>query len=68
MGAQYIITTMKDLIRWVEAQPVKDCIGVTTAKFLLEHVLTRLGCPKILMSDRSMHFLNETINALTDEF
>jgi len=45
---------------------VKDCIGATAAKSLFEHVLTRFGYPKILMIDRGMHFLNETINTLTE--
>ena len=40
MGARYIITAKEYLTHWVEAQPVKDCIGVTTEKFLFDHVLT----------------------------
>ena len=41
---------------------------MTTTNFLFEIVLTRFGCPKILMSDRGMHFLNETNSVLTEEF
>lgn len=67
-GARYIITVMDYLTRWAEEQPVKDYTGATTTKFLFEHVLTRFGCPKVLMSDRGTHFLNETISALTEEF
>jgi len=37
-------------------------------KILFEYLLTRFGCPKILMRDHSMHFLNETISALIEEF
>lgn len=47
---------------------MKDFTGATTTKFLFEHVLTRFGCLKVLMSDRGMHFLSETISALTYEF
>jgi len=67
-GARYIITAIEYLTRWVEAQPVKDFTGETTTKFLFEYALTRFGCPKVLVSDRSMHFLNETISTLTEEF
>ena len=70
-GARYIITATKYLTHWVEAQPVKDCMGVTAViaeKFLFEHVLTRFGYLKILMSDHGMHFLNEMISALMEEF
>lgn len=51
-----------------EAQPIKDCIEARTTKFLFEYVLTRFGCPKVLMSERGTHFLNETITTLTEEF
>ena len=47
---------------------MKDCTGTTAAKLLFEHVLTRFGCPKILMSDHGTHFLNETISVLVEEF
>lgn len=41
---------------------------MTAVKLLFENVLTRFGCPKTLMSDQGMHFLNENISALTEEF
>jgi len=56
------------LAKWAEAQPIKDYTGAIVANFLFEYVLTRFGCPKILMSDHGMHFLNETISALIEEF
>lgn len=47
---------------------MKDYTAMTVAKFIFEYVLTRFGCPEILMSDCGIHFLNETINALSEEF
>lgn len=68
MSMHYIITMAEYLTRWVEVHPVKDCMAMTTTKSMFENVSGRFGCPKILMNDRGMHFLNETISALTEEF
>jgi len=40
---------------------MKDCTGATRMKLRFEYVLTRFGCPKVLMSEFVTHFLNETI-------
>ena len=66
--ARYIITANYYLILWAEAQPVKNCSATTAGKFIFDNILSRFGCPRILMSDQGSHFLNRTIEVLTREF
>eukprot|EP00253_Pinus_taeda_P027039 PITA_27039 len=67
-SVRYIITATEYLTCWTEVQPIKDCTLVMATKFLFEHILTWFDCLNILMSNRSTHFLNETISVLTEEF
>ena len=67
-GARYIITTTDYLTRWAEATPMKYCTVATVTKFLFENVVTRFGCPKILISDQGTYFVNKLIFELTAEF
>ena len=68
LGARYIITMIEYLTTWVETTPVKDCSAETSTHFLFEQVITRFGCPRILISDQGIHFINSTIKAMTEEF
>jgi transposase InsO family protein len=67
-GERYIITATKYLTRWAEATPIKDCGGETTTHFLFEQVITRFGCPRVLMRDQGTHFINSTIRVMLEEF
>jgi transposase InsO family protein len=67
-GARYIITATQYLTRWDEARAVKDCSETTTTHFIFDDIITIFGCPKPLMSDQGTHFINKTIEALTEEF
>jgi hypothetical protein len=56
------------LTRWVEATPVKHCSAETATHFLFEQVITRFGCPRILVSEQGTHFIKNTIKFMTGEF
>jgi hypothetical protein len=67
-GARYIINAIEYLTRWVEARVIKECSATTAAHFIFDDIITRFGFPMILMSDQGTHFINKTIEALTQEF
>jgi transposase InsO family protein len=65
---RYILVATEYVTKWAEAMPTKTDDAKTVAKFLYENIITRFGCPKELVSDRGTHFLNETIEHLTNKY
>ena len=48
---QYIIMVTKYLTMWEETVVVKDCSAEIATHLFFENIVTRFGCPKILISD-----------------
>jgi hypothetical protein len=63
-GSRYVITVTEFLTGWDEVALVKDCSVETRACVLFEHVVTRFGCQRILMSDQGTHFINSIIEEI----
>jgi transposase InsO family protein len=68
MGNRYILVATDYATKWVEARALRTKIAVVTAKFLYEQILSRYGCPLILVSDQGSHFLNDAIVYLVEHF
>ena len=67
-GMTYIVVVTEYLTKWAEAKTVKIDTTAHTVTFTSENIISRFGCPKILVSDRGTHFLNDLIAAITRRF
>ena len=67
-GMAYIVVATEYLTKWAETKAVKTNTAAHAATFMYENIIVRFGCPKILVSDRDIHFLNELIQEMTDRF
>lgn len=65
---RYILVATEYVTKWAEAQATRNDDAKTVAKFIYENILTGYGCPKELVSDRGTHFLNSTIEELTNRY
>ena len=63
-SAWYIIIAIDYLKRWAKATPVVDYTTTMTTRFLFDNIMTRFECPRILMSNQGIHFINHTVSVL----
>ncbi len=52
----------------MEAKALKTNIVAVTTKCMYECILTRLGCPLIIVIDQGVHFINDAIKYLINHF
>jgi hypothetical protein len=57
----YIVVATEYLTKWAKAKVVKTDTAAHAASFMYENIISRFGCPKILVSDRGNHFLSSVI-------
>ncbi len=68
IGNKYIIVATYYAAMWVEAKALKTNITTIIAKFMYECILTKFGCPLIIVIDQGVHFINDAIKYLTNHF
>ena len=66
-GNKYVITFIDHFSAWPEAFPVKNKTAETVGSLILNEILPRHGCPRILLSDRGTEFLNAVISHITEK-
>jgi hypothetical protein len=54
---KFILITIDYATKWVEARTLKINTTTTTTNFLYECILTKFGCPLIIVSDQGVHLL-----------
>jgi hypothetical protein len=65
---RYIFVAIDYATKWVEVKTLKTTTVVITTKFMYECILTKFGCPLILVTDQGVHFIKDIIKYLTNHF
>ena len=65
---QYIIIAVEYLTEWVEAMEIKVADAKYTAIFFYENIISCSSYPLFLVSNKGTHFLNKTIEKITNLF
>jgi hypothetical protein len=54
--------------KWMETRVLKTNTTIITTIFLYECILTRFGRPSTIVTDQGVHFINDVIKHLIDNF
>jgi hypothetical protein len=65
---KYIFVAIDYATKWVEARALKTNTATVITIFLYNCILTKFGCPLIIVIDQGVHFINNAIKYLIDHF
>ena len=65
-GNSYIIVATEALTRWPIAKAVPSADADEAAKFFYEEIVLQFGPPDTILTDRGTHFLNLTMERITE--
>ena len=63
-GNEHILTVVDIFSKWAEALPIRVHTAPVVAKVLMDHVFSRFGMPKRLLSDQGKEFESELFQEL----
>lgn len=64
-GHGYITIAIDYFTKWAEAMPTYNVDSITTTPFLFDHVITRFGVPKAIVTEHGSHFCQHIMAELT---
>ncbi len=65
-GNRYILVVCDAFTKWAEAFPIPDQAARTCATVLVDHVISKFGCPLDLHSDQGRNFESEIFKEMCD--
>ena len=67
-GYLYILLAVDYVSKWVEAIPTRTNDHKVVLKFLKEHIFSRFGVPRAIISDGGLHFCNRPFANLLKKY
>ena len=67
-GNLYILLTVDYVSKWVEAIPTRTNDVSVVVKFLRNHIFTRFGTPRALITDGGTHFCNKLVDNVLQKY
>ena len=67
-GYEYILVAVDYVSKWIEATATRTNDHIVVVKFVQRNILTRFGCPRVIISDGGAHFTNRHFNGLMKKY
>ena len=67
-GYLYILLYVDYVSKWVEAIPTRTNDHKVVLKFIKEHIFSRFGTPRAIISDGGLHFFNRSFENLLKKY
>ena len=67
-GFEYILIAVDYMSRWVEAIPTRTKDNEVVIKFIHQHIFSRFGCPRAIISDGGKHFNNHQMQTMLKKY
>ena len=65
---KWILTAIDFFTKWVEAIPTRQATDTVIIDFLLNHILSRFGCPKRLITDNAQAFSSSRLVKFCNDY